>query len=354
MNSIEGKWNSIREQKNLLLELNPDRVFWVYTTKINSWSNIELELSENILVCFENQLQNLKGLSDCEDITLLNLKDFSQGQVSVLAWNTPAEAIDIDSLSMASGWVIEFFQSETQWEIDGEQIKNLHMITTLRDGGSTSENQRTTTAGRITGENIAEEIEREHVEEAPFLWKLNGQYCICISSSTPENRETLYASIENFLEHKYFPKDKEKAKLFEASFSGIKYRDLWAILKNIVKYERIHEYSYNNLEDVKGLESMKKNVTIWNHAGTYYGFYNPNQKTWEFKSVRKFKSFPKWFSWLWKIWRPTRLFLESSNQSPRYTRIENAATINPANAIKIIAEEIQAHSKEVIDSVYES
>ena len=43
---------------------------------------------------------------------------------------------------MASGGVIEFFQ------VPGS--KHVHSITTLRDGGSTSENQRTTTAGRLT------------------------------------------------------------------------------------------------------------------------------------------------------------------------------------------------------------
>lgn len=345
INKIESNW---LEQKNTILELNPDRVFWIYETVTNSWNNIELKLQDDLLVCFENQIENIDWLKNMDDLCILDLKEFSKWRIKFLHWN---KELNIDNLSMASWWVIEFFEAKNKWKIDWKVKNNIHIITTLRDWWSTSENQRTTTAWRLIWEDISEEIEREHTEEAPFLVKKNWEYYLSISSSNNENINILFSAIENFLEYKYNPEDKEKADLFEKSFTWIKYKDLKNILLKIVRNNRVTHYSYDEINDISGMEELKKEVTIWWKKWTYYWFYNENLRTWEFKSMRKFNKFPDWVEWLWKLWRPTRFFFESFNQSPRFTRIENAADKNPANAIKIIVNHMKENSEEIISDL---
>lgn len=346
---------SVSSQHEKITELNPDRVFWLYQTLRDSNNKLELRQLENIFVSFRNQYEegNIKWLDD-SDTCILDLKEFSQWRISVLHWEIPSN-FSIDEISMASWWVIEFFEAEKKWEIDWRVKNSLHMITTLRDGGSTSENQRTTTAGRIVWDDIDAAIEQEHVEEAPFLWTLNWEYYLCISSV---NTDDLFSSILNFMSNKYSNQDKrtkqykERKNMFERSFPWIKYEELGEILTWIIRNKRVIYYDYEELDEIQGLEWMKKEVKIGDKTGTFYGFYNPKLKTWEFKSMRKFCKFPKWFNCVSKFWRPSRLFLESFNQSPRFSRIENVAWSNPANAIKIISEEMRDNISGVVNSVH--
>ena len=58
-----------------------------------SHDTLELQVSDNLLVAFENQIPNLKGLEDTSDVTILDLKEFSQGRIKVLAGD---ETVKVD------------------------------------------------------------------------------------------------------------------------------------------------------------------------------------------------------------------------------------------------------------------
>ncbi len=168
---------------------------------------------------------------------------------------------------MLSNGVVEY--------IEGASGKP-HLITTLRDGGSFDQVQYTTTAGRNVGENLKEEIEREHFEEGPFLGtNAQGEYVLAIpaneqtdsylledtvwntyndllQSISDKKRQEAYtvSSVIWWLENKYTLKreneqDARFIRAFERHFPGIKYEELGDILRDIVDNKRFVRYGWD-------------------------------------------------------------------------------------------------------------
>jgi hypothetical protein len=281
---------------------------------------MQLELVEDVMTCYPNQLENLNGLDNTPDITLINLWDLRKWNLATLHW----EDKDIENPVLLSNWVLEFVRWST-WK--------KHLITTLRDGWAADELTRTTAAWRNTWENLQEELEREFSEESPFLCTNEAwEYTLVTHSTKQADIEALKHSIELFLERKYnLDKNNEEhapfIKIFERSFPGIDYNDLWDILKDIVVNNRFEAYENTWINDSPELEqefewvkSDMKQITLWEHSGKYFVYFDKDNNTIEYRDIRELQSFPEWVKLIWN--RPSRLYLESQNQWARTKRID--------------------------------
>lgn len=327
---------SLDEQREKLLELNPDIIYGVYKLQDNSGNNIELELVENIMTCYPNQLSNIKIPDECENICIINLWDLRKWKVNFLHGNTSID--DSEKFVLLSNGVVEFIEWSS-WK--------KHLITTLRDWWAADQLQRTTTAGRNTWYDLQEEIEREHYEEWPFLWKNdNWEYCLAIAGWNSAWSEYTKESIEFWLKNKYtldenIPEDKKFIDIFERNFPWIKYEQLWEILNDIIKNDRFISYDWEKSQ-IEWIWDEMKDITILNwktnsiHAYTYFDKQN---NTLEYRDVRRIKSIPDWFHLLGN--RPCKLFLESQNQYPRVPRLENAHKNNAVPTIEHISKQVE-------------
>lgn len=333
----ENNFNSLEQQRETLLSLNYDKLYGVYELLKETDTNLDFHLLKNCLVAFENQISNLKWLSQAPNISIIDLKFLSEWKIKVLhgpeIWHHERKIV------MCSGWMIDLFISKNKkWE------NHVHMLTTLRDANAgTSLNQRTTVAWRCLWENIRKDIEIETAEESPFLWKINGEFYLAVGN---DNFDYVKGSIISYLKNKYNPNNLEFKKIFERWFRWIKYEDLWEILRQIVENNNFVKFNYIELNNLPWLKHLRKQVKIWNTIEDFYVIYNDKLNTYELKLIKQFASTQEWFEFIWK--RPNRLFLESSNQYPRLNRIENATKINPSWAIKIFTEHISQNIDEII------
>lgn len=310
---------SIKDQREELLTLNNDLLYWVYSLKEEKWSEFELDFLENVLTCYPNQLNNLKWLKNNCDITILNLGALRKWNIEVLSWNN----VDIENPVLLSNGVIEFVEATNKnWET------NKHLISTLRDGWAADELQRTTTAGRNSWSDLKEDLEREHIEESPFLWyDKEGNLALATIDNSEESKKILKESINFYIENKYLSiwddnyVDVEKN--FERNFPWVKYSQLGNILKEIIDNDRINTYSSKWVNQFEWLESDMKEISLWGSKWKYFVYFDRENNTIEYRLLRTIKWFDDWFKPLSK--RPSRLYLESENQYPRIPRIENAS-----------------------------
>lgn len=330
---------SVDEQRERLLALNYDKLYWVYELIHETTESIDIHLVGNSLVAFKNQVENLNGLDSNPDISILDLNALSKWNIEVIRW--PSIEFWKRKIIMCSWGMIDFFSPRDFSWIEGNQ--HTHMITSLRDAWATSHNQRTTVAGRILWDDIRKNIEIESAEESPFLGMMNGKFHLAIGNN---HFEYLKEAVKLFLETKYDPKNLELKKLFERWFRWLTYEELWSILMEIIKNNRFIQYESEELDNIKWLAHLKKKVKIDNRAENFYVVFNPVLNTYEFKIIKQFKWFPEGFTIPWN--RPNRLFLESFNQSPRLNRLENANKINPSWAIKVFSEEIVRNVRMII------
>lgn len=309
---------SISEQRENLLKLNPDLLFWVYSLKNENAESLELDYLEDVLTCYPNQLENLKWLDENTDITIINLWSLRKWNTEVLSW----ENKEISNPVLLSNWVIEIVEAQNKnWEV------KQHLISTLRDGWAADELQRTTTAGRNSWDNLNEDLEIEHIEESPFLWyDKDWNFALASINDTDETIKILEESINRFIERKYLkPKDKNYdfvKKNFERNFLWIKYDNLENILKDILKNKRICKYSSEPINEMSWLEKDMKDVSLKGSKWKYFVHFDKDNNTIEYRLLNKITWFENGFSPLSK--RPSRLYLESENQYPRVPRIENA------------------------------
>nr|MDD3719727.1 hypothetical protein [Candidatus Gracilibacteria bacterium] len=315
LNSIK----SIKEQREELLKLNPDLLAGVYSIVEEKDGGLKLELAENILTCYPNQFQGLRGLKDNSDITIINLGALRKGKVEVFFGNN----VEGKNLVLLSNGVIELVEAQNK---NGDIRK--HLISTLRDGGAVDELQRTTTAGRNTGDDLYEDLEKEHIEESPFLgYDRDGKLALAIIDNSAESIEILRESIKFFLDRKYLKSgdiNYEYAKKnFERNFPGISYDDLRAILIDIIDNNRIFTYSVEEENGFKGLGDNMKEISLGNSKGKYFVYFDKDNNTIEYRLIRTITGFNGGFKLLSK--RPSRLYLESENQYPRIPRVENAS-----------------------------
>lgn len=337
---------SLEAQRNLLLELNPDIIYWVYDLKSNTDNNIDLEWVEDVMTIYPNQLNNIKWLDKASDIIVCDLNSLRKWEFKILAWNShptytrngfnnkwgfKTELDDWHTMNVSrnlvllSNGVIEYIESKNKnWE------SKKHLITTLRDGWAADKLQRTTTAGRNVGYNLSEETEREHFEEWPFLWKNdNWEFVLCIPWGNKDWEEYTKQSVLWWLENKYnLSRENEQdnyfIKAFERNFPGIKYEELWNILREIVENNRFMTYEWEG-GNIDELTPDMANVSMLNgntNSLNAFVYFDQTNNTIEYRQIRRIKAIPEWFHLLWN--RPCKLFLESQNQYSRVPRIENA------------------------------
>lgn len=231
MNKINiQRWIDIKTQRENILKLNNDIVYWVYQ-KIDDYNSITIKLSDNILTCYPNQLENLKWLEENSDISIIDINALRKWEVFFLRWSW-----NIENPILLSNWVIETMKAKkSDWS-----YRN-HTFTTLRDWWAADKIQRTWVAWRNSFDNLNEEIEREYTEESPFLSQINWVWHIATPNRRNEEEaiKDLVNSIEYFLKNKYNldrkNEEQEKfIKMFERSFKWIKYEELWNILQEIL------------------------------------------------------------------------------------------------------------------------
>lgn len=313
--------NNIKQQREKLLELNQDLLFWVYSLIENDEfkQTIKLELYSHILTCYPDQLQNLKWLWENHEITILDLNSLRKWEINVLHGKNVA----IFKPVLLSNGVIDY--------VTGNNGKK-HMITTLRDGWVIDGLQRTTTAGRNIWSDLYKEALREHIEECPFLWKNSaGEYVLATVSKSPEDLEILIQAIHHFISQKHTLNKNNHAdwvfiKAFERNFPWIKYEELWDILKEIVKNNRFMSYYLTEWE-MDDMDADMHHIQISQDGkaqseGKFFTYFDKKNNTFEYRKIQEITWFEEWFIPLSK--RPGRLFLESKNQYPKIPRIEQA------------------------------
>jgi len=310
---------SIKEQREKLLMLNYDLLYWVYSLDSENEKEIRLGYLEDVLTCYPNQLENLKWLKDNSDITVVNLWALRKWTIDVLKWKEKV----VNNPVLLSNWVIEFVEAKnTRWNV------KKHLISTLRDGWAWDKMQRTTTAGRNSWNDLSEDLEREHIEESPFLWyDKEWKLALATIDNSIEAKKILKESMNYFLKNKYLKKWDENydfvKKNFERNFQGIQYDKLGEILKEIICNDRITTYSSQIVNTLEWIEKDMKKISLWQSAWEYFVYFDKENNTIEYRLLRTITGFNNWFKPLSK--RPSRLFLESENQYPRIPRIENAS-----------------------------
>ena len=381
---------SISEQRENLLKLNPDLLFWVYWLKNSTDKEIDLEFKENLLTCYANQLENIKWLEENPDITILDLMELRKWKIKVLVWNLNTE--EEKNLLLLSNWRFELVEAKNNKEyikkrlkwfnLDEELIKTIldiheekeleeaknearkileqkwinkhdiekildffwryHIVSTLRDWGAADKKQRTWIAWRNSWKDLKEDLEREVIEESPFIWyDENWNFALATSDTSEESQKILIESIQRFLERKYLKKWDENyeyvKKNFERNFPWIKYDDLGDILKDIIENKRFYTYKTESIKNIEWMEKSFKKIKLWNSEIDAFVYWDEKNNTIEYREAAKIKWFQEWFKPLSK--RCPRLYLESENQYSKTHRIENTNKdwFVPAN--KAFAEE---------------
>ena len=309
---------SIKEQRDTLLKLNNDLLYWVYSLVEENEKEFKLNYLEDVLTCYPNQFDNLKWIKENNEITILNLGALRKWKVELLSWNNN----EIINPVLLSNWVIEFVEAKNfKWDI------KKHLISTLRDWWAADELQRTTTAGRNSWNDLNEDLEREHIEESPFLWyDSNWNLALATIDNSDKSKEILRESIQFFLDNKYLKVGDENyefvKKNFERSFPGVDYNKLDDVLNEIISNDRITTYSSDSVNDFEWMEDDIKEISLWNTKWKYFVYFDRDNNTIEYRLLRTITWFNEWFKPLSK--KPSRLYLESENQYPRVPRIENA------------------------------
>lgn len=336
---------NLATQRENILNLNPDLVFWVYELQENSEKQIILKNIENILTCYPNQLENLAWLKENSDIWILDLNSLRKWEKNFLT-NPISKNISEKNLVLLSNWVIEVVKSDyidKSWKIKQRN----HFPTTLRDWGAIDINQRTSVAGRNVTSNLFEDLEREYAEESPFLSK-KEDWNYYLFTPNNENKEQIISDLKNsvklFLKNKYNLKrenenDLKSIKLIERSLK-IKYEDLGKILEEIIENNRIDFFESKELLDfdgvskdmkeIKMLDEKNKEISKWK----FFVYFDEANNTIEYRWLREIE-IPNWV-------RPTsRLFLESQNQWAKNIRLENLEKEKLVPTMKYFAEKVR-------------
>lgn len=353
---------SLDMQRELLLDLNPDIIYWVYGLRPSFNDEIDLELIEDVMTIYPNQLENIKWIEQASGIRLIDLWALRKWEFKLLSSNDKPDytrwkwfnstwwyKTEVDNwfnglrlnwkAVLLSNWVLEYIEWTT-WK--------KHLITTLRDWWSFDNLQRTTTAWRNVWYNLWKEVEREHFEEWPYLWKnKNWEYVLCIPEWNDKWEEYTRKSIKFWLENKFNlsredEEDLKMIKIFERNFPWIKYEELWSILIDISENNRFLKYSWDNEEIPELSDDMKKiNITnLWQkNSINAFVYFDKANNTIEYREVRRITNFPEEFVPLSK--RPWKIFLESQNQYSRVPRLENAHKNSPVPTIEYVSKKVE-------------
>lgn len=302
----------IVKARNYLLESNPDRLFGVYSLLKNTENSIELELIENILCMYPNQIQNLQNFDENSGISILDINALRKGEISYLLGKEQR----IKNPILLSGGVIEIYGAKTK---NGTRD---HVLLTLRDGNGGADNEQyTSIAGRASGDNLFEENEREQAEESPFLLQNNsGEFFLGIKKLDENFIRNLENSIEDFT-HKIRNADKNSEQYIQAEkylqklFPKVEnLENLINILQKIVKNKNYTTYQYEDILEYPLANDNIKNIKLNDSEGKFFVFHDTNNNTIEYRAMERITGIPKNFSLAGRS--TSRLYLESFNQRP--------------------------------------
>jgi hypothetical protein len=261
---------------------------------------------------------------------------------------------------LISWWSMNLFTSN-KW--------NKHLILTTRDWWNVDKWQLTWVAGRCENSNLDKESLKELIEEGSYLWYVNGELNIIIPSVLNWDKEIkkfVTRFIDNitrnavknwistiwFLSEKYKPENKRLEKLFNKNFNdkkwNLEYSNLWEKLKEALSKWNILFYDIK--EDKTKYNSR---ISIWKKIYEWYVFNDESNKTIEFRKVfdidlEKVKNL-NWeaienVDYIWRLNRPSTLFLESKRQEVRTINLNH-------NNIKAIFERLVPATKDFVFNI---
>lgn len=362
-NFLNKKVLSTSEQREELLKLNNDIIYWVYDIESNQDWEIKLKLVDDILTCYPNQLQNLKWLKEHKDIIVIDINELRKWNFKIIFWKEPDYTLRgfsengsfktlLDdwhtfrvnrNLTLLSSWVIELINAEK-----ADWTYRTHTYTSLRDGWAADALQRTWVAGRNSFENLSEEVEREYTEESPFLSQIDWVWTLATPhrENLEEAKKDLKTSVEYFLKNKYNldRNNEEQAKfisMFERNFNWkLSYEELGKVLKEVIKNDKIVFFGNKELDTFPGLEKDIQKLTMLNQysqeasSWNYFIYHDKANNTIEYRSLREIK-IPEWFN------PRQRLFLESQNQYAKTHRLEALGKEKIVPTMKHFAEKVE-------------
>ena len=310
--------NNIDEQMELLLLNNYDKLYWVYSIIENSKSHLKLQCEKNILTCYPNQFNNLKWLDNAPDINIIDLIELRKWNIKFLKKSKESINISNLKLTLLSNWVFETIKWENnKWET------NEHLYSNVRDGWNIDNFLRTPIWWRAYWNDINKSLTTEHIEETPFIWYDDlWNISLATVSTDDEAIEILEKSINNYIKNKILkPWDNQYdqvKKIFDRNFRPLKYEDLEDILKSIIKEKRYFKYNFNKVE----IENENyKEVIIWTNKEKLLVHNDNSNNTFECMKIIEITWFEEWFRPLNN--RPSKLFLESNIQYPKFSRISS-------------------------------
>lgn len=348
---LESKENINILQESIIKELQriaPDKIFIVWEQKIkelnDSDSNIKYEIDYDykqwIWACFPNQWEEIEKYLKSSNLTLLNqiennltiidLDLVREWKNDLIFWKKIEENFD---LQLISWWSMNLLTSSK---------KNKHIVLTTRDWWNVDKWWLTWVAGRCESPNIDEESLKEFIEEWSYLWYIDWELNIIIPSilgwleeikkfvdrfidSIRKNALINWRSTIWFLSEKYKPEDKRLEKLFNKNFNDkdwdLDYLNLWKKLEEALSKWNILFY---DIEEDKSKYNSR--VNIWDKTYEWYIYNDKDNKTTEYRKVynidlSKVKNLQwkknKTPKYIWRLDRPSTMFLESENQETR-------------------------------------
>lgn len=320
-------WEQDIEEKNEKYEINYNYKEWILACFKNQWEKIESFLSKNNPLL----LSQIK-----ENITILDLWEIRKWKNSKLFWKDLEKDF---KLQLISWWSMNLLTSKKG---------NKHLILTTRDWWNVDKAMLTWVAWRCETPDLDKESLKEFVEEGSYLWYLNWELHIIIPSVLnwweeiekfakrfldllKKNAIDNTKSIIWFLSEKYKPENEKLAKMFNKNFrdknSNLNYSNLKTKLEYAIKRGKILFYDIS-----ENKENYNSTVKIWDKNYEWYVYNDKENNTTEFRKVYNidlsklknlsWKEIKEEVNYIWRLNRPTNMYLESENQEIRTANLK--------------------------------
>jgi len=319
---------SIEEQRERLINDNPDKLLSTFSQSINDWM-LEFNFRPNILACYRSHIDSwaliLPEDFDNWDIIIIDLAEIRQKKIKVLKWDPRKWANNYTdgTLVLMSAWVLEYYESD-------KGIKHIQLM--QRDAWTSNkwgDNKEMIAQWAFTithwgnfSWDLDADLEVELSEESPFLME-DDKWNYYLVTHDLKLKDRLIASINYFLENKYLTVEDEGYKdakaLFERKFRWITYEELWDILREIIETDSICPYE-SEAWTIKWIESTPFKIDQRRYD-RYHMAYCEEYNTYDYISVRRITWLPTQLKPVGRI--PQRLYLESSAQNPVTERLNN-------------------------------
>jgi len=327
LSAIESSDNlsDVKYQRENLLELNQDLVFWVYEL-VNEWEDvIETRLIENALLCYPNQLENLKWLKANNDVNILDLKEYMSWKIVFLKKTNNELDLDEEKICYVWVWVLELIKS--RWK-----NKKLHHSVTQRDSWANDIWLYTPVSWRWIWKNIDQESAREYIEERSIFWsnwKLYIPNLDILWLNSSESLKIAHIALVSFFTNKLWTLSTYKT-TFEKRF--------WMSIEEF--YKKLEYFIYNldesflefyEVEDITSKVNKKlawtqlwkniKNIIVsWEDSWKFHVVFDERTGWYECKKII-------YSDIVHERWIPLgQLFTESSNQKPKF--VNSAQVVN--------------------------